>query len=79
MILRLTAEQLRKVADQLDAHTALKAAGADHLPANTVIRVDGQRLAYLHWWEDAEQWTAEFIDFRPGNAEPLDYHDPEAT
>ena len=75
MILRLTSEQLRKIADQIDAHTAAEKAGADHLPPNTVVRVDGRNLAYVHWWQDAETYMAEFISFTPGDAEPLAYHD----
>lgn len=74
MILRLTSQELRKIADQLDALAAMEAAGADHLPSNTVIRVDGRKLAYAAWWEDGEAYTAEVIDFTPGDAEPLDYH-----
>lgn len=79
MIARFTAEQLRKIADQLDAYSALKAAGAEHLPPNTVIRVDGRPLAYAHWWEDGEQWMAEVISFTPGEAEPLAYHEDEVA
>ena len=75
MILRLSATQLRKIADQLDAHTALSAAGADHLPPNTQIRVDGTPLAYCHWWQDGECWLAEFISFTPSDAAPLVYHE----
>jgi hypothetical protein len=77
MIARFSAEQLRKIADQLDAFSALSAAGADHLPPNTVIRVDGAALAYAHWWQDAQAWTAEVISFTPGDAEPLAYHDAD--
>lgn len=74
VIVRLTAEQLRKLADQVDAYTALSAAGADHPAPNTVISVDGQKLAYLHWWHDREEHMAEFISFVPGDAEPLLWH-----
>lgn len=74
MIVRLTSEQLRKLADQVDAYTALSAAGANHPPSNTVLTVDGQKLAYLAWWQDREDHLAEFICFTPGDAEPLRYH-----
>ena len=74
MILRLSSDQLRRMADQLDALTAMEAAGADHLPPNTQIRVDRAALAYAHWWQDEERYLAEFIDFAPGNASPLIYH-----
>ncbi len=71
---RLTSEELRKLADQVDAYTALERAGANHPPPNTVLTVDGRKLAYLHWWHSEEQHMAEFISFTPGDAEPLDYH-----
>lgn len=74
MILKLTADQLRKLADQVEAHTALKAAGAEHPHCNTVLTVDGKKLAYLAWWQDREEHLAEFICFPPGDAEPLSYH-----
>lgn len=77
MILRLSAEQLRSIAAQLDAHAAMEAAGADHLATNTVISVNGRRLAYAHWWEDGEQYLAEIISFTPGTADPLDYHEAD--
>jgi hypothetical protein len=75
MIIRLTAEQLRKIADQVDAYTALEASGADHQKSNTVITVDGVKIAYLHWWDSKEQYMSEFICFTPGDAEPLEYHE----
>lgn len=75
MIIRLTSDQLRKIADQVDAHTALHAAGAEHPVSNTVISVDGEKLAYLAWWQDREMHTAEFISFVPGDAQPLRYHE----
>lgn len=75
MIIRLTAGQLRALATQLDAQKALKHAGADHPNPNTVLRVDGTALAYLHWWDGAEEFCAEFIDFKPESAEPLVYHE----
>lgn len=74
MILRLDADQLRKIAAQLDALTAMAAAGADLWSSNTPIMVDGQGLAYAHWWEDLRQYTAEFISFTPAGAAPLFYH-----
>jgi hypothetical protein len=77
MIARFTSEQLRKMADQLDAFTALEAAGAEHQSANTVITVDELKVAYLHWWHDREQYMAEVISFVPGDAEPLYYHDSQ--
>src|SRR5262245_14607377 len=72
-IIRLTADQLRKIADQLDAYTALEAAGANHPAGNTVITVDDLKVAYLHWWHSDGQFMAEFINFVPGDAEPLYY------
>ena len=78
MIARLTAGQLRKLADQLDALTALEAAGADHQPSNTLLKVDGEALAYAHWWHDQEQYMAELTCFTPGNAPPLAWHPCEA-
>lgn len=74
VIARLTAEQLRSLADQLDAHTTIKRAGGRHLPSDTVLTVNGAQLAYAHWWQDGEQWMAEFICFTPGDAEPLIWH-----
>lgn len=74
-IIRLTAEQLRKIADQLDAYTALVGAGANHPDSNTVITVDDLKVAYLHWWHSEGQFMAEFISFVPGDAEPLFYHE----
>jgi len=50
-------------------------AGGDHLPSNTVLRVNGVPLAYAHWWQDEQQWIAEIISFVPGDAEPLSYHE----
>lgn len=75
VIIRFTSEQLRKIADQVDAFTALEEAGADHQAPNTVLTVDGLKVAYLHWWDSEEQYMAEFISFRPGDAEPLYYHE----
>lgn len=75
LILRLTSDQLRKIADQLDAHTALKQAGADHPQSSTVLSVDGEKLAYLHWWDSGEQFMAEIINWTPGSATPLRYHE----
>lgn len=77
MILRLNPELLRKMADQLEALTKMEEAGADHLRPNTVIRVDGQALAYASWWEDGRQYLAEVVCFTPGDATPLDYHTDE--
>lgn len=77
LILRLTSEQLRKLADQVDAYTALHEAGAEHPKPNTVLTVDRQKLAYLAWWQDGEQHVAEFSSFAPGDAEPLRYHEEE--
>lgn len=77
MILRLTADQLRKLADQVDALTAFKVAGGTQVPA--VLSVDDEALAYTAWWEDRQQVMAEFIDFTPGKSPPLSYHDQERT
>lgn len=74
MIARLTAEQLRSLADQLDAHTKITAAGGRFLGSNTVLTVDGAQLAYAHWHQDGARWLAEFICFTPGDAEPLIWH-----
>ena len=79
MILRLAPETLRKMADQLDAYAALEAGGADHQPPKTRLTVDGRPLAYLYWHDDSETYLAEFIDFTPGDAEPLVYHDQKGT
>lgn len=76
-IARFTADQLRKIADQLDAYGALKAAGADHIQSGTVVTVDELKVAYLYWWHDREQYMAEFISFAPGDAEPLYYHEDQ--
>lgn len=46
-------------------------AEADH---QIVLAVEGQALAYLHWHDDGERFLAEFVDPRPGEAEPLVYH-----
>lgn len=77
MIIRLTADQLRKLAGQLEAYRELKTSGAAHPSSNTVLAVDGVALAYLHWWDSAEAFTAEFIDFTPGSAVPLAYHETQ--
>lgn len=79
MILRLTAAELRQLAAQIEAYTALEKAGADHQPSNTVLSVDGRTLAYAHWWEDERCYMAEFIDFTPGQAQPLSYHESGPT
>lgn len=75
VIIRFTSDQLRKIADQLDAYTALEVAGADHQKPSTVVTVDELKVAYLHWWHDRQQYMAEFISFVPGDAEPLYYHE----
>lgn len=75
VIIRLTSEQLRMLADQVDAYTALHHVGAEHPAPNTVLSVHGRKLAYLAWWEDEEAHMAEFLSFVPGTAEPLDYHE----
>lgn len=75
---RLTSDELRKLADQVDAYAAMKHAGANHPPTNTVLAVEGRKLAYLHWWDSADQFMAEFISFTPGDAEPLDYHEEQS-
>jgi hypothetical protein len=79
VILRLDSGELRRLADQIDALTMMEAAGADHLPSNTQIKLDGRPLAYAHWWEDGQQYLAEFINFTPGNADPLLYHDRQPS
>ena len=73
MIVRLSARQLREMADHLDAITAFAREGSEG-PVDTLIAVDGPALAYLHWWEDGEQYLAEFIDFTPGTSPPLACH-----
>jgi len=75
VIVRFSSEQLRKLADQLDAYTQLESAGAEHPEPNTVLSVDECKLAYLHWWQDKECFLAEFISFVPGDATPLSYHE----
>jgi len=75
MILTLRSDQLRALADQLDAHTALERAGADHMPHHSVLTVWAKPLAYLHWWQDEECYLAQFTSFTPGSATPLPYHD----
>lgn len=79
MILRLTAEQLRKLADQVDALTAMERAGADHLESGTVLKVDGEALAYTYWWDDADSHVVEFINFTPAHEPPLAYHSPDGA
>lgn len=79
MILRLTAEQLRKLADQIEALTTMERAGADHLPSDTVLKVDGVALAYTYWRDDDDAYVVEFIDFTPGDAPPLAYHTANST
>jgi hypothetical protein len=56
----LTADQLRQVAAQVDAYTALVAAGANHIPTGTPIIVDEKTLAHLWWWDDGQQYEACF-------------------
>jgi hypothetical protein len=51
--------------------------GADHPSSNTVLKIDSEALAYLHWWDSGEQFLAEFIDFKPKSAAPLAYHKDE--
>lgn len=75
MIVRFTSKQLRKLADQVDALTAFEAAGAQHLPSNLALSVDGDALAYAHWWDDGRQYMVEVIDFTPDGCTPLSYHE----
>lgn len=75
MIIHLDARTLRQIADQLDAYTQLEANGADHQKPNTVISINGTKIAYLYWHQDDESYMAEFIRFPPGDAELLYYHD----
>ncbi len=75
MIVRFGSDQLRRMAEQLDALSRMEAAGADHLAPNTPIRLDGAALAYAYWWDDGQQYLAEIINFPPGDAQPLAYHD----
>ena len=65
MILRCTSEQLRKLADQADAYTAIAAAGGKPPESGTVLEVDGQKIAYLFWWEDKQRYLVEFLNFKP--------------
>jgi len=65
MIVRRTPEQLRKLADQADAYTAIAVAGGKSPESGTVLEVDGQQMAYLFWWEDQQKYLVEFLDFNP--------------
>jgi hypothetical protein len=75
MIARLTAENLRRLADQVDAYTALVAADGTRPAPNTTLTIDGDPFAYLAWWEDGAQYLAELISFTPGDATPLIWHE----
>lgn len=74
VIVVLTSDVLRKIADQLDAHTALKAAGAEFLSLEHVISIDGENYAYLGWWEDRQEHTAQITSFVPRTSTPLRWH-----
>lgn len=74
LIARLTADQLRKIADQLDAYGALINAGARRIPGDGVIEVDGDALAYLYWNGVSERYMAEWTNFTPGSSVPLIWH-----
>lgn len=72
MILRYTPNELRKLADQAEAFTALYKAGYFDgewaLPGNhppEYLRLKGENRAHLHWWQDREMFIVEFLDFTP--------------
>lgn len=68
MIIRLTSDQLIKLAKQLEALNKLHHEGGDRdIPSNRVLKVDGKPLAYIYWWQDKEEYMAEFLDFKPGH------------
>ncbi len=79
MIARLTSDQLRKMADQLDAWTMLTKSGGIHPPVNSSIVVHDKngkpvRAAYIYWWEDERRFMAEIPSFRPQSELPLIWH-----
>ena len=60
MIQPLTSDQLRKVADQVDAWTAIAWAEGDSPTA--ILRVNGVPTARLLWWEKKKIYLADFPD-----------------
>lgn len=67
MIVRLTSEQLIKLARQLETLNRLREEGGVDAPSNRVLIVDGWPLAYTYWYQDGEEYMAEFLNFRPGH------------
>lgn len=73
MIVRLDAQTLRLLADQLDGFKMVdKAEGSFEAP---VMFVNGVAMAYLHWWQDREEYMAEITSFVPGESRRLVWHD----
>lgn len=66
MIVQLTTDQLRKLADQVEAYTQIMNAGGRITNLSQQLYVDEKPVAYLHWWEDAREFLCEFLDFAPG-------------
>ena len=67
MIIRLTPTQLRKLATQVEAYTAIVRADGAFPESAKPLKVDDIHLAYLFWWEDGRQFLCEFLDFERDN------------
>ena len=67
MIVRITAEHLRKLADQIEGYTRIMQAGGTVENLAGPLFVEGVPVAYLHWWEDGRVFLCEFLDFKPGS------------
>ncbi len=66
MIVRVTSDQLRNLADQIDGYTRIMRAKGTVENLAGPLYVKGEPIAYLHWWEDQRTFLCEFLDFKPG-------------
>lgn len=75
MIKRLTAEELREIAFQLDGINQIINHGNNGaiIPPYTVLTVNKEPKAYLYWWDAERKYIAEFLDFTPGDKEHKDF------
>ena len=67
MIKRLTSDELRNLADQLDSIRNITKKSGIYFDSNTVLTINGIPKSHLFWWEDGCQYMAEFLDFVPGD------------
>ena len=66
MILRFTSDQLRRLANQVDAYTQIQLAGGAISDLSGPLFLEDKKVAYLFWWEDERTFLCEFLDFEPG-------------